>query len=82
MVIKVSGNNNKSYLFFLSKHDFGNMATVKYFTDIAHLEEFKKLVPSNHFEALFEVKGIMRTDFEMKLIRYNALYSNFQFKLE
>ncbi len=82
MVIKVLGTNNRLYIFFLSKHDFGNIATVKYFTDTANLKEFKKQVPSKQFEALFEVKGMIRTDFDIKLLLNNTLNSNLKFKLD
>jgi len=82
MVIKVSDTSNRLYIFFLSKHDFGNIATVKYFTDTANLKNFKKRVPTNQFEALFEAKGMIRTDFDIKLLLNNTRNSHLQFKLD
>jgi hypothetical protein len=82
MVVKVSGHNKNTFLFFLSQHDFGNIATVKYFTNPIHLKELESLLTSNYFEALFEVKGIIRTDFEIKLLHINQLHSDFEIKLE
>lgn len=81
MVVKVFGYNGNAFLFFMSEHDFGNISTVRYFTDPAHLKEFKSLVSSEHFEALFEVKGIIRTDFSMRLLHVNQLHSDFDIDL-
>jgi hypothetical protein len=81
MVVKVFGYNGNAFLFFMSEHDFGNISTVRYFTDPAHLKEFKSLVSSEHFEALFEVKGIIRTDFSIKLLHVNQLHSDFDIDL-
>jgi hypothetical protein len=81
MVIKVFGYNGNVFLFFISEHDFGNISTVKYFTDPKQLKEFEALVSSGHFEALFEAKGIIRTDFSMKLLHVNKLHSDFEIDL-
>ncbi len=77
LVAKVSGHNNNSFLFFLSQHDFGNMATVKYFVNPANLQKFEKSLSNDYFQALFEVKGIMRTDFELKLLHLEQVHSIF-----
>ena len=81
MVIKVFGYSGNVFLFFISEHDFGNISTVKYFTNPEQLKEFESLVSSNHFEALFEAKGIIRTDFSMKLLHVNKLRSDFEIDL-
>jgi hypothetical protein len=81
MVVKVFGYNGNVFLFFISEHDFGNISTVRYFTNPEPLKEFGELVSSGHFEALFEVKGIIRTDFSMKLLHINKLHSDFEIDL-
>lgn len=81
LVIKVFGYNGNVFLFFISEHDFGNISTVKYFTNPTHLKEFGELVSSGHFEALFEVKGIIRTDFSMQMLHINKLHSDFEIDL-
>ena len=65
-----------------SLHDFGNLATVKYFMNPDRLNEFTQNISSDYFEALFEVTGIIRTDFDIELLFVNELYSNFKIKLE
>ena len=82
LVVKVSGHNQNTFLFFLSQHDFGILATVKYFTNPDYLREFQQSISSEYFEALFEVTGIIRTDFDIKLIHVNELFSTFEIKLE
>ncbi len=82
MVVKVSGYNNNIYLFFLSQHDFGNISIVKYFTNPIHLKEFSARIASDNFQALFEVTGIIRTDFDIKLVHANSLPAGFHIDLE
>ena len=82
IVLKVSGGNGNTFLFFLSQHDFGNVSTTKHFTDAAYLEELRQGITSNYFEALFEVKGIVRTDFEIKLLHVNAINTDFHIELK
>ncbi|MGH7494769.1 MAG: hypothetical protein ACREOO_20550 [bacterium] len=82
IVLKVSGGNNNTLLFFLSQHDFGNISTTRHFTDVAYLQELKKKIPSNYFEALFEIKGIVRADFEIKLLHVNAIDTDFHLELK
>jgi hypothetical protein len=81
MVVKVFGYSGNTFLFFISEHDFGNTSTVRYFTNPEHLKEFQAHVASGHFEALFEVKGIIRTDFSMKMLHLNKLHSDFEIDL-
>lgn len=82
MVIKVKGPSNNSFMFFLSEHDFGNISTAKYFTNLTEIKQFEEKLTSNYFEALFEVKGIERTDFSMELLKINQLKSDFSLDLE
>ncbi len=81
LVLKVFGYSGNVFLFFISEHDFGNISTVKYFTHPEHLKEFGGLVSTGHFEALFEAKGIIRTDFSMQLLHINKLHSDFEIDL-
>ena len=82
MVIKVKGPNNNTFMFFLSEHDFGNLSTSKYFTNRIKIQEFENKLKSEYFEALFEVKGIERTDLSMDLLHINQLDNNFTMDLE
>ena len=81
IVTKVSGHNGNTFLFFLSQHDFGNISTVRYLTSREALREFSTRAPGS-FEALFEVKGIIRSDFGMKLLHVNHLHSDFEIELQ
>ena len=82
MVIKVKGPSNNSFMFFLSEHDFGNISTVKYFTNLSQIEVFEEKLTSKYFEALFEVKGIKRTDFSMDLLNLNQLENDFTIDIQ
>ena len=82
MVINVSGPNDNSFLFLLSEHDFGNISTVKQFTNHKKFLEFEKYLSGEHFEALFEVKGIIRTDFESSLLMLNQIDVDFSIDIE
>lgn len=82
MVTKVAGKNHNSYLLFMSEHDFGNLGTIKYFTDKEKLKNLYQEINSNYFECLFEVTGVIRTDFSTDLIHFNKLSSNFEINLE
>ncbi|HEX9654537.1 MAG TPA: hypothetical protein VGA99_12585 [bacterium] len=82
IVVKVPGGNNNTLMFFLSENDFGNISTVKHFSNPAYLQEMRSKITSSYFEALFEVKGIVRTDFEIKLLHVNPLSSNFEISIK
>ena len=64
------------------EHDFGNISTSKYFTNKLKITEFEDKLKSEYFEALFEVKGIERTDFSLDLLHINQLDNNFTIDLE
>ncbi|MBU2491695.1 MAG: hypothetical protein KJ571_03650 [Bacteroidetes bacterium] len=81
-VLKVAGPSANKFIFFISEHDFGNVSTVKYFTDSIKLKDFADKLSTDHFEALFEVTGIVRTDFTIKLLRMNELKSDFKINFE
>lgn len=81
MVLKVYGTNDNTFMFFLSQHDIGNISTVKRFSNPQFLEEMRMEIPSGGFEALFEVKGIVRTDFEIRLLHVNELHSKFEINI-
>ncbi|WP_423129862.1 helix-turn-helix domain-containing protein [Gaoshiqia sp. Z1-71] len=69
-------NDGRRILFFLCDNDIGNIALVKYFTDKAGIQPFEtafKKLGRENFKGVFEVKGQRRTDFEIKLIRLDAL---------
>ncbi len=78
MVVKVSGKHNNEFILFMSNHDFGNLSTVKKFTNLDFLENLRNQLASNYFEALFEVKGITIRDFDSKLLHINTLRSDFR----
>ena len=68
-------SNGKNALYFVSNNDIGVMATVRNFTDEKWLKEFAKQFPdeSKHFNALFEVSGLQRTDVSCKLVELEVL---------
>ncbi|WP_299578460.1 helix-turn-helix domain-containing protein [uncultured Sunxiuqinia sp.] len=71
--------DKRQVLFFLCDNDIGNMALLKYFTDPLKMKPFNKqlkALKSSNFKAVFEVKGEDRTDFNIRLIRMDALPSN------
>ena len=69
--------NNKESLFFTSNHDVGVMATINNFTDKNWLKVFYKDFPEDvkYFNALFEVKGVKRTEMSCELIHIEYLGS-------
>lgn len=70
MVSFVPSGNKREVLFFTSNHDVGVMATVSNFTDEKWLKRFYSDFPKGvkYFNALYEVKGIKRTELNCKLI--------------
>jgi len=73
IVIKETGPNNNSFLFFLSIHDLGNVSTVKYFTNSGKVKKITDQVGTQNFVALFESRGYRREDFSIKLLHLNKL---------
>ncbi|WP_121068854.1 helix-turn-helix domain-containing protein [Maribacter vaceletii] len=71
MVSYTSLNPNKSALYFVSNNDIGVMATVRKFTNKKWLATFKSELQgkSQHFNALFRVSGLQRTDISCELIK-------------
>lgn len=56
--------------------DVGNIATIKYLSELENLERLEKLTSgftSDNFKAVFEVRGQQQTDFELNLIKIDAL---------
>jgi hypothetical protein len=82
IVAKVNGPNENTFLFFLSQHDFGNISTVRYFTNPENTKTFMEKIPSENFQALFEVTGIIRTDFDIKLINMTEIQADFHIHLD
>lgn len=70
MVSYTSFHPDKKALYFVSNNDVGVMATLRNFTDSEFLENFYKKLPhpSAHFNALFKVEGIDRTDLSCELV--------------
>ncbi|WP_159521269.1 helix-turn-helix domain-containing protein [Sunxiuqinia indica] len=71
--------DGRCVLFFLCDRDIGNMALTKYFTDETKMKAFEtkiQTLDSKNFKAVFEVKGENRTDFDIHLIRLDALPAN------
>ncbi|WP_075591263.1 hypothetical protein [Labilibacter marinus] len=75
MVSYHSLNKDKSTLYFISNNDIGVIATLKNFTNKKWLKAFYQQLPSNsnHFNALFKVKGIHRNDVSCELIEIEVL---------
>ncbi|WP_111706934.1 winged helix-turn-helix domain-containing protein [Lutibacter citreus] len=67
--------NGKRALFFVSNNDIGVLATVNNFLNKEWLDNFYKGIPKDkkYFNALFEVKGINRTEIECKLVELETL---------
>lgn len=67
--------NGKKGLFFVSNNDIGVMATINNFMNKKWLANFYKNLPANkkYFNALFEVKGVNRTEINCKLVEFEAL---------
>ncbi len=65
----------RKILFFAGDHDIGVMATVNNFTNTHWLESFYEKLPSPeaHYNALFLVHGIGRTNIESELIELEVL---------
>ncbi|MFR9650870.1 MAG: hypothetical protein SNG35_02450 [Rikenellaceae bacterium] len=65
-------------LFFASNNDIGTMATINKFTDKSFLADFYRSLPSHdsHFNALFKVEGIGRTNITCELIELEILQDN------
>ncbi|MCW0481444.1 hypothetical protein [Gaoshiqia sediminis] len=75
-VAKFVTNDGRHILFFLCDNDIGNIALAKYFTDPETLRDFEKALKpmkGSNFKGVFEVKGQKRTDFEIRLIRFDPL---------
>ena len=82
MVIKVSGYNDNTFLLFISEHDFGNIGSMKYFTDPRNIEPIRDITGDHFFEALIEVTGIIRTAFKVDVKHINFLHSDFEIELQ
>ncbi len=72
------GPNNNIITIISSTHDVGHISTVKYFTSDKTLEEFEQEYfhgekSEYYFDALFEVKGFLRTGFQPKLLHIAKL---------
>jgi len=68
--------DGRRVLFFLCDQDIGNMALIKFFTDRNRMKDFSKKLDelnTTNFKAVFEVKGENRTDFDISLLRIDAL---------
>lgn len=67
--------NGHNAFYFVSNNDIGTMSTVSHFTDPKFLKEFYKQFPSNkaHFNALFRVEGMDRTDIRCELVDLEIL---------
>ena len=68
-------DNGNYSLFFVSNHDIGVLATLKMFTSEEKLKEFYKKLPhsNSEFNALFEVNGLKRNDFDCELVALEVM---------
>lgn len=71
IVSKYPSIGNKEHFVFFSQHDIGVSATVAYFTNRDSIAAFEKkhLSKHSHFTAIYKVKGLNRTDTDLKLIQ-------------
>lgn len=70
MVSYTSLSPGKSAFYFVSNNDIGVMATLSKFTNKEWLKNFQKQLNNQegHFNALFEVSGLQRTEVSCKLV--------------
>ncbi|WP_343329642.1 hypothetical protein [Polaribacter staleyi] len=70
IVSKYTSLGNKQHFVFFSHHDIGVSATVAYFTNMDSITKFEStyLKEQHHFTAIFKVKGVNRTDTNIKLL--------------
>lgn len=70
MVSYFTHSADRKALYFTSNNDIGVTATLDNFTNKKWLREFENQLPSksSYFNALFEVRGLQRTDIHCKLV--------------
>ncbi|MBD8488175.1 helix-turn-helix domain-containing protein [Echinicola sp. CAU 1574] len=75
VVSRYNGPNDTEQFVFFSDHDIGVKATTEKFTDTEWLNnQFKNLIKdSEHFTAIFLVKGKERTSMELELLLWDVL---------
>ncbi|OFX62571.1 MAG: hypothetical protein A2066_20015 [Bacteroidetes bacterium GWB2_41_8] len=74
-LIYFTTGNGRKILFLLSDSDIGNIAAVKYLTDEKSAAILmKKAEPTgSNFKAVFQVRGRELTDFQVELLRVDAI---------
>lgn len=75
-LIRFVTKDGRNILFLLCDNDIGNIALVRYLTDPSTVKPLEKIMKSGkaqNFKCIFEVKGQYRTDFEIRLIRFDPL---------
>ncbi|MDO8928719.1 MAG: hypothetical protein Q7W54_07000, partial [Bacteroidota bacterium] len=67
--------DGRKILFLLSDSDIGNIAAIKYLTDekSTALLMAKSKVSGPNFKAIFQVKGLELTDFQIELLRVDPI---------
>lgn len=67
--------DGRKILFLLSDSDIGNIAAIKYLTDekSTALLMAKSKVGGSNFKAIFQVKGLELTDFQIELLRVDPI---------
>ncbi|WP_109830545.1 hypothetical protein [Reichenbachiella versicolor] len=75
MVSYTSISPNNKVFYFVSNNDIGVMATVRNFTSPDWLKDFASKIPqeAKHFNALFQVSGIQRTDMSCELVELEVI---------
>ncbi len=69
IVSKIKGPNNSDQILFFSNHDMGIGACIKYFTTEKKIKKFTKLLDDKiYFTAIFNVKGMYRSDTYLELL--------------
>ncbi|WP_010521852.1 hypothetical protein [Aquimarina agarivorans] len=70
IVSKIKGYDATVQLLFFSNHDIGINACVNYFSDKNKLSQFEKILgEGTYFTAIFKVKGALRSDTNIELLK-------------
>ena len=74
-LIHFCAKDGRKVLFLLSDADVGNIAAMKYLTDMKN-SDFQEKENEQNYKAVFEVKGQDLTDFKVDLIRIDPIKEN------
>ncbi len=74
-LIHFKTDDGRKILLLLSDSDFGNIAAIKFLTDEKSTALLMKKAEStgSNFKAVFQVKGLELTDFQVELLRLDPI---------